>query len=162
MLVDITLHWDSGRPNKTGGGSEASIQDSKRLSSPGRELNTCLGVWKTGWYRTATDCPFHQTTFIGHLRTSQDVPAVEIVYSPRVPCRSKVSWDISGHPGISPLWRHCKVLESHVQDVPWDILGHPGMSNPWRLCMVPESQVQDVPWDIPGHPRISPLNVKAL
>ena len=46
---------------------------------------------------------FTSNHFLGHLRTSQDVPAAEAVY--KVPVsqssRSKMSWDILGHPETS-------------------------------------------------------------
>ena len=77
--------------------------------------------------------------------------------------RSKMSWDIRGHPGMSQTWRQCHVPKSQVQDV----LGYPGtfqdipdleavlgprvpgprcpgIYQDIRQCKVPESQVQDV------------------
>ena len=57
--------------------------------------------------------------------------------------RSKMSWDIRRHPGMSQTWRQCQVPESQVQDV-LGYPGNPGMSQTWRQCQVPGSQVQDV------------------
>ena len=117
---------------------------------------------------------------LGYLGTSRDVPDLEAVLSPRVPgprspgisgdipgCprpggsvrsqspRSKMSWDIRGHPGMSQTWRQCQVPESQVQDV----LGYPGTSRdvPDLEAVlsprVPGPRCPGTSRDIPGYPR---------
>ena len=116
----------------------------------------------------------------GYLGTSRDVPDLEAVLGPRVPgprcpgisgdipgCprpggsvrsqspRSKMSWDIRGHPGMSQTWRQCQVPESQVQDV----LGYPGTSRdvPDLEAVsgprVPGPRCPGISGDIPGCPR---------
>ena len=91
--------------------------------------------------RVVQDChglPLTWQHLLGHPRTSQDVPDLEAVLGPRVPgprcpgiyqnileCprpggsvksqspKSKKSWDIQGHLGMSQTWRHA-VLSPRV------------------------------------------------
>ena len=69
--------------------------------------------------------------------------------------RSKMSWDIQGHPGMSQTWRQCQVPESQVQDV----LGYLGTSRdvPDLEAVlgprVPGPRCPGISRDIPGCPR---------
>ena len=69
--------------------------------------------------------------------------------------RSKMSWDIRGHPGMSQTWRQCQVPESQVQDV----LGYPGRSQDVPDVeaaldpRVPGLRCPGIYQDIPGCPR---------
>ena len=114
---------------------------------------------------------------LGYTRTSRDVPDLEAVLSPRVPgprcpgiyqdipgCprpggsvksqspRSKMSWDIRGHPGMFQTWRQCQVPESQVQDVQgypgtsWDVPDLEAVLNP----RVPGPRCPGISGDIPG------------
>ena len=79
---------------------------------------------------------------LGYPRTSPDVPDLEAVLGPRVPgpkCPG-ISGDIPGCPRPGGSVRS----QSPRSKMSWDIRGHPRMSQTWRQCQVPESQVQDV------------------
>ena len=69
--------------------------------------------------------------------------------------RSKMSWDIRGHPGMSQTWRQRQVPESQVQDV----LGYQGTSRDVPDLeatsgpRVPGPRCPGISRDILGYPR---------
>ena len=67
--------------------------------------------------------------------------------------KSKMTWDVSGHPGMSGHGSSVRSLHLRSK-YSWDVW-------PWRQCKVPESQVQDVRYIsmyASGHDIIAVLN----